>query len=351
MIRGFIIRQGCVVSDYETICDITSKMGEEAIDAMIDTVNSREKSNIFTSSYSATQIAQEIDNISTATELNNLLKNMNILLENSTLNPLLKNNNLVIYYNGVDAKGKKYTQLRWTKSGREFILKALKAYTTIVEPLLITKTKIEESKHPKHSGHYYLEILDQYDRWWSYKGDSSSNGKLTFEDMQKIALEEANKVVIDVDLFYMQYDDNIKNIKRHEEVLYVYTYDMYSEEFGINYIEKSDKYAGYVLIITKYCVEYKHNKIFTNYKDVKEFALKVKNKGIVNLEFWECLGDYYFENNYHEEFEENYYDDVHEYDMTDVYDVFATEEGEPTYLSDGVWLYPDGRMRDDKEGR
>lgn len=337
--------------DYETICDITGKMGEEAIDVMIDTINGEEKSNVFKSSYGSAQIAQEIENISTAIELNNLLKNMNILLENSTLNPLLKNNNLVIYYNGVDKKGNKYTQLRWTKAGRQFILKALKAYTTIIEPLLITNTKIQESKHPTYKGYYYLEVMDQYGRWWSYRGDSSSNEKSTFEDMQKIAIKEANKIIIDVDLFYVHCDGNIKNIKRHEEVLYVYTYDMYSEEYGRNNVEKIDKYAGYVLIVTKDLQEYRHFKIFDNYHDAKQLALKIKNKGIVNLQFWECLGDYYFENNYHEEFEENYYDDVHEYDMTDVYDVFATEKGEPTYLSDGVWLYPDGRMRDDKEGR
>lgn len=347
MIRGFII-EGCVLSDYETICDITGKMGEEAIDAMIDTINAEDKSNVFKSSYGSAQIAQELENISTAIELNTLLKNMNILLENSTLNPLLKNNNLVIYYNGVDKKGNKYTQLRWTKVGRAFLLKALKAYTTIIEPLLIINTKIQECKYPIHHHSYYLQLMDQYGRWWSYM---NSNEKSTFEDMQKIAMEEINKAIIDIDLFYVHYDDNIKNIKRHEEVLYVYTYDMYSEEYGRNYVEKTDKYAGYVLVITKDDLTYKHFEIFDNYQDVKEFALKVKNKGIVNLEFWECLGDYYFENNYHEEFEESYYDDIHEYDMTDVYDVFATEEGEPTYLSDGVWLYPNGSMRDDKEGR
>lgn len=335
------------MNDYETICDITGEIGEEAIDAMIDITNAEEKSNILKSSYSPTQIAQEIENISTATELNNLLKNMNILLENSTLNPLLKNNKLVIYYNGMDKKGNKYTQLRWTKAGREYILNALRAYTTIIEPLLITNTKIEESKHPVYSGHYYLEIMDQYGRWWSYKGDDNSNEKSTFEDMQKIAIDQTNKAIIDVDLFYIRYDDNIKYIKRHEEVLYVYTYDMHSEAYGIDYIEKSDKYAGYTLIIAKDFLEYRHNKVFTNYRDIKEFALKVKNKGVVNLEFWECLGNYYFDSNSHEEFEEKY-DYDNEYDMTDVYNNFVTEEGEPTYLSDGVWLYPDGSMRDDK---
>ncbi|MGA9045574.1 hypothetical protein [Sulfuricurvum sp.] len=336
------------MSDYETICDITGKMGEESIDAMIDIINGEEKSNVFESSYGSAQIAQGIENISTAIELNNLLKNMNILLENRTLNPLLKNNNLVIYYNGVDKKGNKYTQLRWTKVGREFILKALKAYTTIVEPLLITNTKIQEYKHPTYTGCYDLEVMDQYGRWWSYKGDSSSNEKSTFEDMQKIATQEINKAIIDIDLFYVHYDDNIKNIKRHEEVLYVYTYDMHSEEYGRNYVEKIDKYAGYILIVTKDFLEYRHLKIFDNYQNAKQLALKIKNEGVVNLEFWTCLGNYCFESNYHEEFEEKCVYDDHEYDMADVYKDFATENGEPTYLSDGVWLYPNGSMRDDK---
>lgn len=332
------------MSDYEIICDITGKMDEDAIEAMIDSVHDSEEINVLKSSYSPTQIAEEIENISTAKELNNLLKKMNILIENSTLNTLLKNNQLIIYYNGLDKKGNKYTQLRWTKAGREYILKALKAYTTIIEPLLITSTQIEESKNPTHSGHYYLEILDQYGRKWSHKGDSNSNGKSTFEDMQKIAIEATSKAIIDVDLFYMEYGNKIKNIKRHEEVLYVYTYDMNSKKFGIDYIGSSEKYAGYVLIVTKDCLEYKHNKIFTNYDDAMEFALKVQDKGIVNLEFWTCLGDYYFENNQHLEF-------VEIYDDYDDYDDYVTEESEPTYLSDGLWLYPNGQMRDDKAGR
>lgn len=336
------------MNDYETICDITGKIGEEAIDVMIDNANAEVKSNILKSSYSPTQIAQEIANISTAKELNNLLKNMNILLENSTLNPLLKNNKLVMYYNGLDKKGDKYTQLRWTKAGREYILKALNAYTTIIEPLLITNTKIEESKHTVYSGQYYLEIMDQYGRWWSYKGDDSSNEKSTFEYMQKIAIDQTNKAIIDVDLFYIRYDDNFQHIKRHEEVLYAYTYDMYSEEYGMNYIEQSDKYAGYILVITKDGLVYKHNKIFSNYEDIKQQALKIKNKNVVNLEFWTCFDRYHFDSEVHKEFEEKYDYDDNEYNMTDVYGDFATEEGEPTYLSDGVWLYPDGSMRDDK---
>lgn len=334
----------CVVSDYETVCGITGQMGEKAIDEMIESISADEKNSALKSSFSPTQIVQEIENISTAIELNNLLKNMNVLLENGTLNPLFENKDLVIYYKGINKKGEKYTQLRWTTKGKEFILKALNAYTTIVEPLLIIKTKIEEYKHPTYKGCYYLEVMDQYGRWWSYRGDSSSNKKSTFEDMQKIASQEIDKAIINIDLFYVHYDENIGNIKRHEEILYVYTYDMYTGEYGNPYAEKTDKYAGYVLAVTKDSLLYSHFKVFDNYQDAKQLALKIKNEGIVNLEFWTCLGNYDFESNCHEEYD-------YDYDMRDVYNNIATEDGEPRYLSDGVWLYPDGSTRDDKKGR
>lgn len=321
------------MSDCEVICDITGKMGEEAIDAMIDNANTDTKNAMLESSYSPTQIADEIENISTATELNNLLKNMNILVNNSKLNPLLKDNNLVIYYNGVDKKGNKYTQLRWTKTGKNYILKALQAYTTIVEPLLITNTKIQESTHPTYKGCYYLKVMDQYGRWWSLRGDSSIRERPSLDDIKKIEIEEVNKSILDTNLYYIQNDNIIDKIKRHEEISYVYTYDMNSDTFGGNFSEEPDIYAGYALVVTKDGLTYRHFKIFDNYQDVKKLALKTKKKGIVNLEFWTCLGKYEYDvDNSHKEFEEidDYAD--HEYDMTDVYDNFATEEGKPTYF-------------------
>lgn len=340
------------MSDYETVCGITGQMGEKAIDEMIESISADEKNSALKSSFIPTQIVQEIENISTAIELNNLLKNMNVLLENGTLNPLFENKDLVIYYKGINKKGEKYTQLRWTTKGKEFILKALNAYTTIVEPLLIIKTKIEEYKHPTYKGCYYLEVMDQYGRWWAWRGDSSVRERPTLSDIKKIETEEVYKSVIDIDLYYIKYDENIGKIKRHDEISYVYTYDMYSDSFGGNFSEEPDIYAGYTLVVTKDGLTYRHFKIFDKYQDVKQLALKIKKKVIVNLEFWTCLGSYEYDvDNSHKEFEETDNYDDHEYDMTDAYNNFATEDGEPTYLSDGVWLYPDGRTRDDKVGR
>jgi len=33
--------------------------------------------------------------------------------------------------------------------------------------------------------------------------------------------------------------------------------------------------------------------------------------------------------------------------MKELYSSITHEDGEPTYLSDGVWLYPDGTMKED----
>lgn len=91
---------------------------------------------------------------------------------------------------------------------------------------------------------------------------------------------------------------------------------------------------------------YELNQILTSEKFAMSLANKIRTKGIINPILWDKIEIF----NYHISKESSTYDD-NEYDMTDVYDDFATEDGEPTYLSDGVWLYPDGSMKDDKKGR
>ena len=46
-----------------------------------------------------------------------------------------------------------------------------------------------------------------------------------------------------------------------------------------------------------------------------------------------------FESIQHEEREDN--------DLIDLYDAICVEDGQPVYLCDGVWLYPDGDVRDE----
>jgi hypothetical protein len=301
------------VRDYETICDVTDSSGEEAIESMIEIASNDAEKSVLKSSYSSTQIVSEIENIATVNEFNKLLKNMNVFLENNRLNPLLRNNNLILFYKGVNKKNEKYTQRRWTKTGKEYILKALKAYTTIVEPLLIAKTQIKEY----NQGDYYLKVMDQYGRWWEWKGENS-NKKQTFIDMQKILADELKKTIIDIDLYNICDREVMHYIKRHEEVLYIYS--NFYEEMPI------DGYVGCVRAITKDCLVYEHERLFDDYENLKKFALKIKDRGIINLEFWECLYIYDFSGHEYEEFEKRYnYCDPEDKANQDVLDMIESD--------------------------
>lgn len=334
------------MSDYQDICEFTEKEGTDAIDTMIYISSTDTKKHILNSSYSPTQIASEFEHIHTALELNKILKILHILKNNGNINPLLEHYNLVVYKEGIDKTKKKYIQQRWTRAGREYIIKALKEYTTIIEPLVITSTNIQQSQHPKFN-HYYLEVIDQYGRCWSYR---SPKDRPTLEEITHIEKAELKKVVINIEKYYIRLAENPINPNRHEEILYVYTYDINSGEYGNHYIETKDKYEGYVLIITKDLLEYKHNKKFNSYADIEKFALKIKKAAIVNLKFWECNGDFEaWESNIYLEFEEQYndYDEDDDNYMAQFYDA-DLDNGMGTYLSDGAYVRSDGSIYYDK---
>jgi hypothetical protein len=40
-------------------------------------------------------------------------------------------------------------------------------------------------------------------------------------------------------------------------------------------------------------------------------------------------------------------DELEDNDLIDLYDALCVEDGQPVYLCDGVWLYPDGDVRDE----
>lgn len=212
-----------------------------------------------------------------------------------------------------------------------------------MEPLIITKTAIKQSQHPNFD-FYYLEARDQYGRWWSWRGDSSTLDEPNFEEIINIETQELRKGIINLDLYYFCDDRIVERIKRKEEVEYVFSFNM-GDECGDNCIDEN--VGGYVQIITKNGLTYAHDKVFYDYEKLKKFALKIKEKGIVNLEFWRCFGSYDgWEGDSHLEFEERgqYVDEEpHEWDMKDLYNSLGGgEDGERIYLSDGVWLNPDG---------
>ncbi len=209
------------------------------------------------------------------------------------------------------------------------------------EPLKMTDTFI---KHFPKSGYYNFEVEDQYGRWWIYRGLQDS-----LDEIEEIEAEELRKGILNLDLYYFDDDRIVERIKRQEEVMYLYRlnqYGMYGEGFD------SDNGAQ-VVVMTKDGLEYAHDKIFYDYDKLKEFALKIKTKGSINLEFWRCQGNYPGDegsNSYLKEFEEKeeYYDEPHEWNTMDIYNLLGGEDGEMKYMNDGAWISPDGTITYDR---
>lgn len=204
------------------------------------------------------------------------------------------------------------------------------------EPLKMTETFI---RHFPQSGYYDFEVQDQYERWWIYSGSQDS-----LAEIEEIEAEECRKDIINLDLYHL--DDNriVNKIKRHAEVMYVFGYNINSEVF------QPDLGAEVRVIINegRLSMEYSHDKIFHDYDKLKEFALKIKDKGIINLEFWNCLGSYEWEDNCseHLEFEDKseYYEEPREWGSMNIYNSLEGEHGERKYMSDGAWMNPDGTI-------
>lgn len=111
------------MTDYESITDITGKSGEDAIDAMINNSSNSNKSNIFKSTFSTTDILKECNQIDTMNQLNYILKNIKLLLANNELSENTIINEFAIIFKSKNKKGEKYSQTRWTKKGKDYILK------------------------------------------------------------------------------------------------------------------------------------------------------------------------------------------------------------------------------------
>ena len=111
------------MTDYELINELTGKSGEDAIDSMISLSTNSNKRDIFKSTFSTTDISKECIQIVNANQLNYLLKTFNLLEKNNKLSQSTISNGLAILFNGKNKKGESYSQIRWTKKGKEYILK------------------------------------------------------------------------------------------------------------------------------------------------------------------------------------------------------------------------------------
>lgn len=193
-----------------------------------------------------------------------------------------------------------------------------------LEPLKITKTEIKKSEHPNFN-FYYLDVMDQYGRWWSLSGYSRGIDKSTKIEIEEIEKFELQKGIINIDLYYIDDSRLVEKIIRDEAISYVFTLNC-NEDYD------TDVYLGFVHIISIDGLEYVHFKEFNNYEEIKTFALKIKDTGIVNLSYWKCLGYYDWEGDSHNEFEEKfYYDDSEDRADQDVLNMIESDR-----LADGT---------------
>ncbi len=220
-----------------------------------------------------------------------------------------------------------------------------------IEPLKIITSFIKfipENEYFPHNDRYILEVQDQYGRWWIYYGAYA----LSLDEAEEIEAEELKKGVINLKLYY--FDDNriIDKIKRQEEIYSIYVRYRYTEYFD-------SSTGAQVMVMAGDDLEYVHDKIFYDYDKLKNFALKIKAKGIINLEFWTCIGSIDPESGSGSSLEEledtplyeNTYDyrsNEHEWNSKDIYNSLGGEEGERKYMSDGAWISPDGTITFDR---
>ena len=149
------------------------------------------------------------------------------------------------------------------------------------------------------------------------------------------------------------HDQVVKRIKRKEEVKYVYRRD-WGNDCGESWEDHcvDPKQGSRVCIVTVDGLDYIHDKFFYNYEELKNFALKVKKRAVVNLKFWELTEGLDVDEDGRGmeclyEFEEDSYSDYaaeEEWSMKDTYNSLGGEDGERKYLSDGVWLNPNGTI-------
>ncbi len=211
------------------------------------------------------------------------------------------------------------------------------------EPLKIIKTFI---KSFSHSDTYDLEVQDQYRRWWLYYGASDN---LSLDEVEEIEAEELRKGIINLDLYYPDENRIVPRINREERVLRVLSHSKGEYFDDRTFI---DEFGACVAIVTYDGLEYIHDKVFYEYEDLKDLALKIKSKDIVNLKYWECIGVYEWDeqNVFDNEFEDisDYCEEPHEWDTKDIYNSLGGEDGERKYMHDGAWISPDGTITYDR---
>ena len=190
---------------------------------------------------------------------------------------------------------------------------------------------------------YSLSVVDVFNRKWRFSGniDNDFQGESeSYSDMKQ--LEEKLQ-----ELGYFEPEDFL--VSSNEEELYGKRFNSIEEVVYLcsnQTLEPDvDTDIWKLVVCTPGGLHYRHDKEFLNYDQFLKFVTKVKDKGIVNLKYWVCLGDYdYLESTAHMEFEDSDVNSYYESDIQTAREVFGEDavgmDGQ-IYLSDGVYVDAD----------
>lgn len=136
----------------------------------------------------------------------------------------------------------------------------------------------------------------------------------------------------------------ITSKKKRKKIKYVFSYTR-AGAYGDKNIDPV--IGAHVAVLTEDDLRYSHNLIFYDYEKIKKFALSVKKKGIINLEYWVCEGLYEWDgyDAHLKEFEEEQFDKAYElpdgYEFIEVVDFGIADAVTTTIVrKKEEWKYP-----------
>ena len=138
-------------------------------------------------------------------------------------------------------------------------------------------------KHDEWENSYYFYITDIFNRLWMYT--EKDDGRFdSYEDAQKFEVKVKAKGYFELKHYWVYSGtDEFFGIKFDsiEEVVYV----MSSEDS--QYIDDCWR----LFVTTEGGFYYEYEKKFKDYDELVKLAIRIKKKGVVNLNYWECRGN------------------------------------------------------------
>lgn len=231
------------MTDYESINEITSENGENAIDKMISNASNSNQYDIYKSTFSTTEIAKECENVDTANQLNFLLKNINILTKDGKLSKFSIDNGFGLIYQGINKKGEKYSQIRYTQKGNNYILKSINQDTTNTKKIKDAEIRYIHKKNDPLQDLEFHAIIAFADEDKNIIYELNQKIK-SYKVAQELIIKITNKSVIDLKYWTCRTIKDLDN----SNITYWSNSDLYldfsndcCDDFDNNYYDDSEE--------------------------------------------------------------------------------------------------------------